>query len=192
MFDFPPPPRSTTPLLARQLTGDSRELLALLPDDSVDLIMTSPPFALLRQKAYGNEEQADYVAWLSGFGQAAHRVLKPSGSFVLDLGGAYERGNPFARFIIFACSLDFCDNLGYCLAEEFFWFNPAKLAIPHRVGQQAENPGQGRSKYRLVVLKNGIPKGRRDEGAGSLLGADENVAQEPIGFLHAQGAALGP
>jgi DNA modification methylase len=130
MFDFPNDTQVYATTLGKQLTGDSRQLLALLPDNSIDLIMTSPPFALLRQKTYGNELQADYVAWLSGFGQAAHRVLKPSGSFVLDLGGAYERGKPVRSLYNFRVLLDFCDNLGYSLAEEFFWFNPAKLPSP--------------------------------------------------------------
>ncbi len=130
MFDFPAAAQVYHTALGTQLTGDSQELLALLPDDSVDLIMSSPPFALLRKKAYGNEEQADYVAWLSGFGRAAYRVLKPSGSFVLDLGGAYERGKPIRSLYNFRVLIDFCDTLGYCLAEEFFWFNPAKLPSP--------------------------------------------------------------
>lgn len=130
MFEFPADTQVYNTTLGTQLTGDSRELLALLPDDSVDLIMTSPPFALLRQKAYGNEEQADYVAWLNSFGQAAYRVLKPSGSFVLDLGGAYERGKPIRSLYNFRVLINFCDALGYFLAEEFFWFNPAKLPSP--------------------------------------------------------------
>ena len=62
-----------------QLCGDSKELLRLLPDESVDLIVTSPPFALLREKSYGNEDQADYVDWLLAFGAEAHRVFKTSG-----------------------------------------------------------------------------------------------------------------
>jgi DNA modification methylase len=94
MVDFPAEAQVYATTIGTQLTGDSRELLGLLPTNSVDLIMTSPPFALLRQKTYGNELQADYVAWLSSFGRAAHRVLKPTGSFVLDLGGAYECGKP--------------------------------------------------------------------------------------------------
>ncbi len=130
MFDFPADILVYTTDLGTQLTGDSRELLALLPDNSIDLIMTSPPFALLRQKAYGNENQSDYVAWLSSFGRAAYRVLKPTGSFVLDLGGAYERGKPVRSLYNFRVLIDFCDNLGYSLAEEFFWFNPAKLPSP--------------------------------------------------------------
>ena len=59
-----------------QVAADSREILKLLPGESVDLIITSPPFALLRQKSYGNEEQGDYVAWLAEFGKVAYRVLK--------------------------------------------------------------------------------------------------------------------
>jgi len=113
-----------------QLCADSREVLKALPEASVDLILTSPPFALLRQKAYGNEDQAEYVAWLADFGAAVHRVLKPTGSFVLDLGGAYQRGKPVRSLYNFRVLLDFCDRLGYYLAQEFFWYNPAKLPSP--------------------------------------------------------------
>ncbi|MBI4602323.1 MAG: site-specific DNA-methyltransferase [Planctomycetes bacterium] len=113
-----------------QVCGDSREILELLPAASVDLIVTSPPFALLRQKTYGNEEQSAYVAWLAEFGRAAHRVLKNTGSFVLDIGGAYQRGKPVRSLYNFRVLLEFCDTLGYHLAEEFFWYNPAKLPSP--------------------------------------------------------------
>ena len=113
-----------------QLCGDSVELLAHLPDRSIDLIMTSPPFALLRKKAYGNMDQDQYVEWLGRFGESAYRVLRHSGSFVLDLGGAYQRGKPVRSLYNYRVLLDFCDRLGYELAEEFFWFNPAKLPSP--------------------------------------------------------------
>ena len=113
-----------------QLCGDSAELLRHLPEQSVDLVMTSPPFALLRQKAYGNKEQDEYVEWLGRFGEAAYRVLKDTGSFVLDLGGAYKRGKPVRSLYNYRVLLDFCDRLGYELAEEFFWFNPSKLPSP--------------------------------------------------------------
>ena len=129
-MDFP---RTTQVYRTRrglQLCGDSVELLASLPDQSVDLVLTSPPFALLRKKTYGNEEQDQYVEWLGGFGAAAYRVLKESGSFVLDLGGAYQRGKPVRSLYNYRVLLDFCDRLRYELAEEFFWFNPAKLPSP--------------------------------------------------------------
>ncbi len=113
-----------------QVCGDSRQILNALPECSVDLIVTSPPFALLRQKSYGNRHQEDYVAWLSEFGRAAFAVLKQGGSFVLDLGGAYQRGRPVRSLHSFRVLLEFCDNLGYKLAEEFYWHNPAKLPSP--------------------------------------------------------------
>jgi DNA modification methylase len=113
-----------------QVCGESRDVLSQLPGDSVDLIITSPPFALLREKSYGNESQADYVEWLVGFGSAAARVLRRTGSFVLDLGGAYERGRPVRSIYNYRVLVEFCDKLGYRLAEEFFWYNPAKLPSP--------------------------------------------------------------
>jgi DNA modification methylase len=125
--DFRPAYRTA---LGQQICADSRIVLSSLPRSSVDLIVTSPPFALLRQKNYGNEEQHNYVAWLSEFGRLALPVLKDTGSFVLDLGGAYQRGRPVRSLYNYRVLLDFCDNLGYQLAEEFFWHNPAKLPSP--------------------------------------------------------------
>ena len=116
--------------LGLQVAADSREILDILPEASVDLVVTSPPFALLRQKSYGNEEQNEYLAWLHGFGERVHRVLKDTGSFVLDLGGAYQRNRPVRSLYNFRVLLDFCDKIGFRLAEEFFWHNPAKLPSP--------------------------------------------------------------
>ena len=116
--------------LGAQLVGDSQAMLALLPEESVDLIVTSPPFALLREKSYGNESQAAYVQWLAGFGKAALRVLKPTGSLVLDLGHAYQRGLPVRSLYNYRVLINFVDELGYHLAQEFFWHNPAKLPSP--------------------------------------------------------------
>lgn len=114
----------------RQICGDSLELLRQMPADSVDLVMTSPPFALLRTKKYGNEDQTDYVDWLAKFGAEVKRVLKPTGSLVLDLGGAYRRGTPTRSLYQFRVLLKFVDDLGFHLAEEFYWYNPAKLPSP--------------------------------------------------------------
>ncbi len=110
--------------------GDSLELLRHLPEDSVDLVITSPPFALLRQKAYGNKDQAEYVDWICGFGSEVRRVLRQTGSFVLDLGGAYQRGVPVRSLYQYRVLLNMCDDVGFYLAEEFFWYNPAKLPSP--------------------------------------------------------------
>lgn len=130
MFDLPESLWAYRTRLGLQVCADSRDVLALLPDESIDLIVTSPPFALLRQKSYGNEDQRDYVQWLSEFGRAALRPLKTTGSLVVDLGGAYQRGRPVRSLYNYRVLIEFCDTLGYRLAEEFFWFNPAKLPSP--------------------------------------------------------------
>lgn len=110
--------------------GDSRELLEKLPDDSVNLVLTSPPFALCRKKEYGNESQSEYVDWLMTFAEVVFRKLREDGSFVLDLGGAYERGSPSRSLYNFRVPIRMVDDLGFVLAEDFYWFNPSKLPSP--------------------------------------------------------------
>ncbi|MGH8146048.1 MAG: DNA methyltransferase, partial [Rhodanobacteraceae bacterium] len=69
--------------------GDSLGLLhKTLKKQSVDLIMTSPPFGLVRKKSYGNEDADRYVEWFRPFAEGMHRVLKEEGSLVIDIGGA--------------------------------------------------------------------------------------------------------
>lgn len=116
--------------LGQTYLGDALELMKKLPDSSVDLVMTSPPFALRRQKNYGNVEETEYVNWIKPFGEEVLRVLKDSGSFVLDLGGAYRIGMPSRSLYNFRVLISFCDDIGFHLAEDFYWFNPAKLPSP--------------------------------------------------------------
>jgi DNA modification methylase len=116
--------------LGQAYVGNALELLSELEDSSVNLVMTSPPFALRRQKAYGNVEENDYVEWIKPFGKEVFRVLKDSGSFVLDLGGAYRLGKPSRSLYNFRVLLCLCDEVGFHLAEDFYWFNPAKLPSP--------------------------------------------------------------
>lgn len=110
--------------------GDSVEIMQELPDESIDLVVTSPPFALRRQKTYGNVAETDYVEWIKPFGREVIRILKPSGSLVLDLGGAYRSGLPSRSLYNFRVLISFCDEIGFHLAQDFYWFNPAKLPSP--------------------------------------------------------------
>ena len=114
----------------RAYCADSLELLSHLPDESVNLVMTSPPFALQRKKEYGNKDQGEYVEWLSKFAKVVFSKLTRDGSFVLDLGGAYEKGAPVRSLYNFRIPIHFCDELGFFLAEDFYWFNPSKLPGP--------------------------------------------------------------
>ncbi|WP_035081372.1 DNA-methyltransferase [Aphanizomenon flos-aquae] len=110
--------------------GDSLELLDQVASDSINLVMTSPPFALQREKIYGNVDQEAYVDWLCLFCQKVYRVLKPDGSFVIDLGGAYQSKRPVRSLYNYRILIKLCDELNFRLAEEFFWHNPSKLPSP--------------------------------------------------------------
>lgn len=114
--------------------GDSLDLLRKLPDESVNLVITSPPFALQREKEYsnrsGNKAQSDYVDWISQFAALVLQKLRNDGSFVLDLGGAYVKGAPERSLYPFRVLLKFCDELGFKLAQDFYWHNSSKLPSP--------------------------------------------------------------
>jgi site-specific DNA-methyltransferase (cytosine-N4-specific) len=116
--------------LGAAYVGDSLELLASLPSESVDLVVTSPPYALEFQKEYGNASKDRYVAWLKPFGAEIRRVLKQDGSFVLNIGGSYNPGSPTRSLYHFKVLLMLCEEVGFFLAQECFWHNPAKLPAP--------------------------------------------------------------
>lgn len=111
-------------------SGNALDLLGQLPDESINLVITSPPFALQRKKEYGNRNQDEYVDWLLSFTSEVKRVLKSDGSFVLDLGGAYRKGRPVRSLYNYRVLIRLCDEQDWKLAEEFFWFNPSKLPSP--------------------------------------------------------------
>ncbi|MEK7784802.1 MAG: DNA methyltransferase, partial [Chloroflexota bacterium] len=99
-------------------------------NDSVDLIFTSPPFGLLRKKEYGNVEAEKYVAWFKGFASEFYRILKPSGSLVIDIGGSWIPGQPTRSLYHFELLIMLCREVEFHLAQEFYWWNPAKLPTP--------------------------------------------------------------
>lgn len=116
--------------LGRAYLGDSFALLPQFACASVDLILTSPPFALKRKKEYGNEDEDKYVDWFMGFAGELRRILKPGGSFVLDLGGSYMPGFPVRSIYMFELLVRLVKETGFYLAQEFYHYNPARLPAP--------------------------------------------------------------
>jgi len=110
--------------------GDSQELLGKLPDSSVNLIFTSPPYALHFKKAYGNVSKADYIEWFLGFAREIKRVLTDDGSFVLNIGGSWNQGSPTRSLYHFKLLIALVEEIGFHLAQECFWYNPAKMPVP--------------------------------------------------------------
>lgn len=121
-------PFYTTNLGAAYL-GDSLDVMRSMSSDSIDLVMTSPPFALRRKKQYGNVDHQEYVEWLYPFAEQIHRILKSDGSFVLDLGGTWNRGYPTRSLYHYEVAIRLTRQL-FHLAQEFYWYNPSKLPSP--------------------------------------------------------------
>jgi site-specific DNA-methyltransferase (cytosine-N4-specific) len=92
--------------------------------------MTSPPFGLVRKKAYGNADADAYLEWFRPFAAACKRALKDSGSLVIDIGGAWVPGQPTRSLYHFKLLIMLCEEFGFHLAQEFYWWNPAKLPTP--------------------------------------------------------------
>ena len=110
---------------------DSLEFMrAEMADESTGLIITSPPFGLVRKKTYGNVDADDYVAWFRPFGVEFSRILKSHGSLVIDIGGAWNRGQPTRSLYHFELLIMLCKELDFHLAQEIFWWNPSKLPTP--------------------------------------------------------------
>jgi site-specific DNA-methyltransferase (cytosine-N4-specific) len=108
--------------------ADALDVLRRLPSGSVALVLTSPPFALRRQKEYGNVPAAQYVEWFWPFAEEIHRVLADDGSFVYELGGAWNPGSGTRSLCQYELILRLAGR--FHLAQEFYWFNPSKLPTP--------------------------------------------------------------
>ncbi len=115
----------------RAFLGDSLQLLQAAPSESVNLVLTSPPFALRRKKSYGNVGADEYLEWFTPFAREINRVLTKDGSFVIDLGGSWQKGEPTRSLYHFELLLNLCGREGsFKLAQEFYWYNPAKMPAP--------------------------------------------------------------
>ncbi len=112
----------------RAYLGDALAVLGQIPSESVALVFTSPPFALRRKKAYGNVAPDEYVEWFWPFAQEIHRVLRPDGSFVFELGGAWNSGSGTRSLFQYELILRLARL--FHLAQEFYWYNPSRLPTP--------------------------------------------------------------
>lgn len=100
------------------LLGDCRYELAKVPTESVDLIVTSPPYANQRAATYGGVKPADYVAWFLPIADELQRVLKPTGTFILNIKEPAVNGERHTHVIEIILELR---KRGWLWTEEFVW-----------------------------------------------------------------------
>jgi site-specific DNA-methyltransferase (cytosine-N4-specific) len=110
--------------------ADSLAVLKALPEGSINAVVTSPPYALHFKKEYGNADKTDYIGWFLGYGREIFRVLADDGSFILNIGGSYNPGEPTRSLYHFKLLIELVETVGFSLAQECFWYNPAKMPMP--------------------------------------------------------------
>jgi site-specific DNA-methyltransferase (adenine-specific)/site-specific DNA-methyltransferase (cytosine-N4-specific) len=98
--------------------GDSKEQLKLLPDNSVDLIVTSPPYADQRKSTYGGIHPDKYVEWFLPISEQLLRVLKPTGTFILNIKEKVVDGERSTYVLELIIAMR---KQGWLWTEEFIW-----------------------------------------------------------------------
>lgn len=101
------------------LAGDCLDALKAIPSDSVDLIVTSPPYADARKKTYGGIAPDDYVAWFLPRAAEFRRVLSPTGSFVLNIKEKCVDGERHTYVLELIQAMR--QEAGFRWVEEYIW-----------------------------------------------------------------------
>lgn len=96
----------------------------------IQLIFTSPPFPLNRKKKYGNLRGQAYIDWLAAFAPRFRQLLKPNGSVVVEMGNAWEPGQPVMSTLALRTLLALLDAGRFHLCQQFVYENPARLPSP--------------------------------------------------------------
>lgn len=107
--------------------GDCLEVMGAMEADSVDLIFTSPPYAMMRRKTYGGVEADEYVGWFMPIAEQMMRVLKPQGSFILNIKEHVEEGerHPYVLELILEMR-----KAGWRWTEQYIWLKNASPITP--------------------------------------------------------------
>jgi len=114
----------------RAVWAEAEAAIGDIQDGSVNLWLTSPPYPLQWQKAYGNFTGQDYIGWLLALCSEMKRTLAEDGSLVINLGDAFLPGKPVLDLYQERLLIRLCDELGFHLAQRLIWHNPAKLPVP--------------------------------------------------------------
>lgn len=111
--------------LNKFITGNCEEVLKDFPDNCVDLIITSPPYA--DQRFYGNSKSKinpdSFVEWFKPKAHQFKRVLKNDGSFILNISDKVVNG--FQHLYVYELILSLTKEIGFNLVRDYIWYNPS-------------------------------------------------------------------
>lgn len=113
------PIKKSTPLGRNVICGDCLDVMKKLPDNSVDLVVTSPPYADARAHTYGGVSPDQYVEWFCERAKEIHRILKPTGSFVLNIKEKAVDGERHTYVLELILALR--NEVGFRWVDEYIW-----------------------------------------------------------------------
>lgn len=116
-------------------TGDVLETLRKVKDfekfrGKVNLIFTSPPFPLVKEKAYGNLKGEEYMNWMVEVSKELAGFLTEDGSMVIEIGNAWNPGEPTLSTVPMETLLRIKKETGLHLCQEIICHNPSRLPSP--------------------------------------------------------------
>jgi len=117
-MNYPTPAFLSDGLSSTIHLGDCKDVLARYPDNCVDLIMTSPPYADQRSSTYGGIHADHYAEWMLPRTSEMLRVLKPSGSFVLNIKEKAMKGERHTYVLELILAMK---RQGWLWTEEYIW-----------------------------------------------------------------------
>ena len=161
------------------LSGDCATVLKSIPANTFDLIMTSPPYSDQRRKTYGGIHPDDYVAWFLPKSEEFLRVLKPTGTFILNIKEKVVAGERHTYVIDLIQKMR---EQGWFWTEEYIWHKkntfPGKW--PNRFRDSWErclqfNKQKNFSMYQDAVM---VPVGDWAQSRLSKLSATDKIRDE--------------
>jgi len=105
-------------IITKIIQGDCKDVLKIIDTDSIDLIVTSPPYADRRENTYGGIKPEKYVDWFLPISEQLLRVLNPTGTFILNIKEKSENGERHTYVIELILELR---RQGWFWTEEFIW-----------------------------------------------------------------------
>ena len=105
-------------IITKIIQGDCKDVLKIIDTDSIDLIVTSPPYADRRENTYGGIKPEKYVDWFLPISEQLLRILKPTGAFILNIKEKAESGERHTYVIELILELR---KQGWLWTEEFIW-----------------------------------------------------------------------
>jgi len=114
--------------------GDCLEAMKDIPDGSVDMVLTSPPYADRRKSCYNGKHSSEYIEWFLMFAREFKRVLKPTGSFFLNIKPHCDKGERALYVMKLVIALR--EEVGFRFTDEFTW---TKLGVPGKFNGRFKN-----------------------------------------------------